>query len=124
MYYESLSTEDEKVFLIAEHGSWNRATYIGYRVVMVVIDRHDDNIVLEHEVFVDGWLNDRKQLFSGRPVDMVELRDGSVLISDDVSGTVFRVFDDDGKGKTVTQECTDGHWNKMKIHFSNYEKQG
>ena len=124
MYYESLSNDDEKVFLIGQHGSWNRLDYIGYRVVMVVVDRNDDNIVLKHELFVDGWLNEEKQLFSGRPVDTLELRDGSVLISDDLAGTIFRVFDDDGKGKTVEQECISGHWDKMAIYFINYERQG
>ena len=105
MYYRKLSNDEEgKVFLIGEHGSWNRKNYIGYRVVMVVMDRNNDTVVVKHEVFVDGWLNDDKQLYSGRPVDMVELKDGSVLISDDVSGSIFRVFDDNGNGKTVEQE--------------------
>ena len=72
--------------LIAEHGSWNRSRKIGYRVSMV---RMNGSQPVAYEVFADGWLQD--EVVSGRPVDLLELRDGSVLVSDDQSGVIYRI---------------------------------
>lgn len=66
---------------IAQHGSWNRSTPLGYRVVTVQGSRAT--------VFAHGWLQGRN--VSGRPVDLQELSDGSMLVSDDHAGKVYRI---------------------------------
>ncbi|MBE2279479.1 MAG: sorbosone dehydrogenase family protein [Ignavibacteriaceae bacterium] len=71
---------------IAQRGSWNRTVKIGYRIMMVELV---GNEVLYYDVFADGWLDN--DLFWGRPVDVQELPDGSLLISDDYSGSIYRV---------------------------------
>jgi len=80
------------VIFIAEHGSWNRDTPIAYRVTMVDTTNPDS-----YQVFIDGWLqlpkegsNDSEYAW-GRPADVLQMRDGSLFISDDKSGTVYRV---------------------------------
>lgn len=72
--------------LIAEHGSWNRSSKVGYRVVAVMLD--GDRATGE-TVLVDGFL--KGQDASGRPVDLLQLPDGSVLISDDQGGRLWRL---------------------------------
>lgn len=77
---------------IAEHGSWNRSSKVGYRVVRVMLDAQ--GTVLGQETFVDGWLSKDaagKEVVSGRPVDVLTLPDGSLLISDDHAGVIYRV---------------------------------
>lgn len=72
--------------LIAEHGSWNRSRKIGYRVTLV---RIEDDVPVSYEVFAAGWL--RNEEVSGRPVDLLQLPDGSVLLSDDHNGLIYRI---------------------------------
>lgn len=72
--------------LIAEHGSWNRSTPIGYRVARV---RFKDGKPYRCEVFADGWMQPNGAW--GRPVDLLILPDGSLLVSDDLSGTIYRI---------------------------------
>ncbi len=72
---------------IAQHGSWNRSEPIGYRVVFVPVR---DNQAGPYEIFAEGWLRDGRA--SGRPVDVQELPDGSLLISDDKGGRIYRIF--------------------------------
>ena len=72
--------------LIAEHGSWNRTKKSGYRVMTV---RLRGNQVLSYEPLVTGFEQNEKAW--GRPVDVQPLPDGSVLISDDLAGAVYRV---------------------------------
>ncbi len=71
---------------IAEHGSWNRSEKIGYRVSLV---RLDDGKAISYEVFAEGWL--QGQEVSGRPVDLLVLNDGSMLVSDDNAGKVYQI---------------------------------
>ncbi|NGP89551.1 PQQ-dependent sugar dehydrogenase [Fodinibius halophilus] len=73
--------------LIAEHGSWNRSEKIGYRITKVMLK---DGKATSYQTFIDGWLQ-RGEAVWGRPVDLLQLSDGSVLISDDHSGTIYRV---------------------------------
>jgi glucose/arabinose dehydrogenase len=73
---------------VAEHGSWNRSQPIGYRVVRVRFD--PDGQPTGQDVFIDGWLGADGSV-SGRPVDLEELPDGSLLISDDYAGLIYRV---------------------------------
>ncbi len=71
---------------IAEHGSWNRSEKIGYRIVLV---RLDGNRAISYEPFAEGWL--RGDEVSGRPVDLMVLDDGSMLVSDDEAGAIYRI---------------------------------
>jgi len=71
---------------IAEHGSWNRSKKIGYRVSLV---RLEDGAPVSYDVFAEGWL--KREEVSGRPVDLLVLADGSMLISDDYAGKVYRI---------------------------------
>ena len=71
---------------IAQHGSWNRSEKSGYRVMMVTLE---DNRVARYEVFARGWMEDEKAW--GRPVDVLVMPDGALLISDDQAGVVYRV---------------------------------
>tara|TARA_R110002051_G_scaffold137916_4_gene210580 strand:- start:2981 stop:4171 length:1191 start_codon:yes stop_codon:yes gene_type:complete len=73
---------------IAEHGSWNRSKKVGYRIMMVDIQ---DGEVVSTETFIDGWLDEVAQKASGRPVDMLMLNDGSMLISDDFGDAIYRL---------------------------------
>ena len=77
---------------IAEHGSWNRSRKAGYRVVRVALD--GAGRVLREEPFVQGWLQrdgaGRESVW-GRPADVLPLPDGSLLISDDLAGAIYRV---------------------------------
>ena len=74
--------------LVAQHGSWNRTVPVGYRVMRVPFDGEGNPA--GKEVFIDGWLPDADSGW-GRPVDVVELKDGSLLISDDYQGVIYRV---------------------------------
>jgi glucose/arabinose dehydrogenase len=74
--------------LIAEHGSWNRSKKIGYRVMFVKIV---NNKAVSYEPFATGWLDDSSQRDWGRPVDILELPDGSILLSDDKAGLIYRI---------------------------------
>lgn len=82
------SSYDNKAF-IAKHGSWNRSKKSGYQVVTVSMD--DNEKVTKQEVFISGWLDDATQDVWGRPVALQELPDGSLLISDDMAGCIYRV---------------------------------
>lgn len=74
---------------IAEHGSWNRSIPIGYRVTLVKLDAAGKS--LGYSTFAEGWLQpDGKVL--GRPVDVQQMPDGALLISDDYSGVIYRVI--------------------------------
>lgn len=72
-----------KIF-IAEHGSWNRSTPIGYRVTMVSPDNPE-----KFEIFAQGWLSGSQRW--GRPVDVLVMPDGSMLVSDDLAGVIYRI---------------------------------
>jgi glucose/arabinose dehydrogenase len=76
--------------LIAEHGSWNRSKKIGYRVMLVELE---DGEAVSYEPFAEGWLKGDE--VSGRPVDLLVLSDGSLLVSDDQGGRIFRIYYED-----------------------------
>lgn len=78
--------EYKNTVFIAEHGSWNRSKPIGYRVTMV---QFDVNNKPSYSTFAEGWLTDGKAW--GRPVDILQLPDGSLLISDDFGDAVYRI---------------------------------
>ncbi len=72
---------------IAEHGSWNRRQKIGYRVTLVRLDEH--RRPTSYEPFAEGWLEGNDNW--GRPVDLELMPDGSMLLSDDQNGVVYRI---------------------------------
>lgn len=73
---------------VAEHGSWNRSKKSGYIVALVKVNNDKAS---GHEVFASGWLDNDTQKAWGRPVDVLMMPDGSMLISDDQAGVVYRV---------------------------------
>jgi glucose/arabinose dehydrogenase len=73
---------------VAEHGSWNRSKKIGYNVTLV---KMKGSKVAGHEVFISGWLDDATQKVWGRPVDVLVLPDGSMLVSDDYANVIYRI---------------------------------
>lgn len=72
---------------IAEHGSWNRSSKVGYRVIVVHVDK--DGKAVGATPFVTGFLDGQKTV--GRPADVQPLRDGSLLVSDDDNGVIYRI---------------------------------
>lgn len=72
---------------VAQHGSWNRTIPHGYRVVTLVFE--NDSPIAE-TVFAEGWLQADGEVL-GRPVDILELQDGSLLVSDDKRGVIYRI---------------------------------
>lgn len=72
---------------IAEHGSWNRSIPIGYRLSLA---RLADNQVIAYEPFAEGWLQADGGVW-GRPVDVLVMPDGALLVSDDVANAVYRI---------------------------------
>lgn len=72
---------------IAEHGSWNRSKKSGYRISTVRLD--DKGRSLGYEVFADGFMRNEKTL--GRPVDVLVTPDGSLLVSDDHLGAIYKI---------------------------------
>jgi len=73
----------------AQHGSWNRTTPVGARVMFTKLD--DEGNAAGTEVFADGWLLEDTGEYIGRPVDVAQLADGSLLVSDDFAGALYRI---------------------------------
>ena len=73
----------------AQHGSWNRTNPIGARILFTSMKA--DGTADKTEVFADGWLDAATGLYRGRPVDVAMMKDGSMLISDDFAGALYRV---------------------------------
>ncbi|MDT0617010.1 SMP-30/gluconolactonase/LRE family protein [Salinisphaera sp. P385] len=73
--------------IVAQHGSWNRSEPIGYRLMRVTFD--EDGNATGKKVFVDGWLQDGEAW--GRPVDTLQMPDGSLLVSDDYADVIYRI---------------------------------
>jgi glucose/arabinose dehydrogenase len=72
---------------VAQHGSWNRSTPQGYRVVAV---RFEAGKPVAEQVFAEGWLNPTHEV-TGRPVDILQMPDGALLVSDDKRGVIYRI---------------------------------
>ena len=73
----------------AQHGSWNRTDPIGARVMFTSLD--SDGNAASTEIFADGWLDKDTKEYLGRPVDVLPLADGSLLVSDDLAGAIYRI---------------------------------
>ena len=72
----------------AQHGSWNRTEPVGARVMFTPVN--EDGTVGETVAFAEGWLTDSGE-YLGRPVDIAQLPDGSLLVSDDLAGAIYRI---------------------------------
>jgi glucose/arabinose dehydrogenase len=79
-------SEYRNQIFIAEHGSWNRTVPIGYRLSLV---RLEDDRAVSYEIFAEGWLRGRTAW--GRPVDVLVMPDGALLVSDDRAGAIYRI---------------------------------
>jgi glucose/arabinose dehydrogenase len=83
--------EYQNNIFIAMHGSWNRNTKQGYNVMRAVVD--DKGKVTKYEPFLTGFLQDDKgdPPMWGRPVDVLVMKDGALLVSDDYNGILYRI---------------------------------
>ncbi len=79
--------EYQNAIFSAQHGSWNRTTPVGARVMVTTIDDEGNATT---EPFAEGWLDENGE-YLGRPVDVAQLRDGSLLVSDDLVGAIYRI---------------------------------
>jgi len=75
--------------IVAEHGSWNRSKKSGYNLSLVNVDGAGK--VTGHSIFASGWMDDASQKVWGRPVDVLLLPDGSMLVSDDQANVIYRI---------------------------------
>ena len=71
----------------AQHGSWNRTTPVGARVMVTMIDDEGNATT---EPFAEGWIDENGE-YDGRPVDVAQMKDGSILVSDDFANAVYRI---------------------------------
>jgi len=72
---------------IAQHGSWNRSAKVGYNLLLVRFDEQGQ--VSSSEVFASGWLQGQDNW--GRPSDVLEMPDGSLLVADDQANVIYRI---------------------------------
>jgi glucose/arabinose dehydrogenase len=82
---------------IAEHGSWNRSVPIGYRITNVFLK---GSRAVAYRPFAEGWIRGRW----GRPVDLLVMPDGSILVSDDRAGVIYRIYFNDKGAKATASE--------------------
>jgi len=80
--------EYKNQIILAEHGSWNRKKKSGYKLSLANIE---NGKVVSYQPFASGWLNEETQKVWGRPVDVLLLPDGSMLVSDDQAGVIYRI---------------------------------
>jgi glucose/arabinose dehydrogenase len=74
---------------VAEHGSWNRSERSGYRLMTAVLD---GDRVVGYAPFATGWIGEKEERAWGRPADVLELADGSLLVSDDRANVLYRIY--------------------------------
>ena len=74
----------------AQHGSWNRTTPVGARVMFTSLD--EEGAAAETTAFAEGWLVEETGEYLGRPVDVAQLPDGSIIVSDDFAGALYRIW--------------------------------
>ncbi len=83
----------QNAIFIAEHGSWNSTRKNGYRLSVVQFSQNaSGQTVGTYKPFISGWLNDATQTNWGRPVDVKNYIDGSLLLSDDQTGAIYRIY--------------------------------
>jgi glucose/arabinose dehydrogenase len=76
----------QQTIFVALHGSWNSSKKVGYQIAAI---HWDGNKVMAKETFAQGWLQDEKVW--GRPVDIAIIADGSMIVSDDNAGVLYRI---------------------------------
>ena len=76
-------------FFSAQHGSWNRTTPVGALVLFTSLKA--DGTADKTEVFAEGWRDPATNTYRGRPVDVAVMKDGSLLVSDDFAGAIYRI---------------------------------
>ncbi len=87
-YTGNMFPEDYKnAIFIAKHGSWNRSIPIGYDVTVAKLNGND---IASYTTFAEGWLRPDHSVI-GRPVDVLQMPDGALLVSDDYNGAVYRI---------------------------------
>lgn len=88
-FYEGdmFPAEYQGELFIAQHGSWNRSNPLGYRIVLVHINEGES--AAGQRIFAEGWLQGGQAW--GRPSDVIDLPDGSLLVSDDQQGNIYRI---------------------------------
>jgi len=84
---KSCSDYEAPALFIAQHGSWNRSKKVGYNVLLVRFDGH--GAVTGSEVFASGWLQGQDNW--GRPNDVLQMPDGSLLVADDQANAIYRI---------------------------------
>jgi glucose/arabinose dehydrogenase len=72
---------------VVQHGSWNRKNPLGYRIGLAHV--HNGQYASGQRIFAEGWLQGRQPW--GRPADLLQLADGSLLVSDDLQGKIYRI---------------------------------
>ncbi len=78
---------------VAFHGSWNREKLTGYKIIRVDFDEKGKLVSNGYEDFISGWLpNENSREVWGRPVGLLMLSDGSMLIADDGAKKIWRVY--------------------------------
>jgi glucose/arabinose dehydrogenase len=87
----------KNAIFLARHGSWNRSKKFGGDIVVYFLNK--DGTVKSSEVFITGFLVDNKYI--GRPVDVEFMKDGSMLLSDDWNGAIYRITY--GKARTASR---------------------
>ena len=80
--------EYKNKLFVALHGSWNRTIPNGYKIMIATIGA--DSKVVKYEPFAEGWLQKDKKVL-GRPTDIEIAKDGSLLVSDDKNGVIYRI---------------------------------
>jgi glucose/arabinose dehydrogenase len=82
-------SEYKNQIILAEHGSWNRSKKSGYKLSLVKVN--EAGKATSYSTFASGWLDDATQKVWGRPVDVLLMPDGSMLVSDDQAGVIYRI---------------------------------
>ena len=86
-YNKDMFNEFKNDILITLHGSWNRSSKVGYKVIRVSLD--DEGNVSKVSDFITGWLQEERVL--GRPSSTFVMSDGSILIADDKADLIYRI---------------------------------
>ncbi len=87
---EMFPAEYRNQIILAEHGSWNRSPEAGHTGHRLTIIRLQGNRAVSYEPFVEGWLQADNTAW-GRPVDVLVMPDGALLVSDDTAGVIYRI---------------------------------
>ena len=94
MFYtgDMFPEEYKNAIFSAQHGSWNRTEPVGARVMVTFTGDGtlSDDDTVKTIPFAEGWKDENGE-YLGRPVDVAQLRDGSILVSDDLAGALYRI---------------------------------